>query len=324
MNDGSTIGAHRLPALQAARARIAAHIHRTPLMRSHLLSWMTGCDVHLKCELFQKTGSFKPRGMINKLLSLSPAERARGAITFSAGNAAQGLAYAGGIVGMKAVVVMPETASPVKVQATRDYGAEVLHKPDSMQCYALALDLVKERGYTLVSPFDDVALMEGHASLGLELMEDVPDAATVIVPIGGGGLVGGVILGLRASGSKAAIYGVEPTGAPGMYRSLEAGKPVRLDRVSTIADGLAAPYAGEACFAIAKEGASGVVLVEDAQIADAIKLLLFRCKLLAEGAGAASVAALLAGNIPVKSGSKIVCVLSGGNIDAARLQTVMA
>ena len=324
MNEGMTIGIQRLPVLQAARARIAPNIHRTPVMRSQLLSRMTGCDVYLKCELFQKTGSFKPRGMINKLLSLSPDERARGAISFSAGNAAQGLAYAGGIVGMKSVVVMPETASAVKVRATRDYGAEVLHKPDSMQCYALALELVKERGYTLVSPFDDLTLMEGHASLGLELMDDVPDAATVIVPIGGGGLIGGVILGLRASGSKAAIYGVEPTGAPGMYRSLEAGKPVRLDRVSTIADGLAAPYAGEVCFTVAKQGASGVVLVEDSQIADAIRLLLFRCKLLAEGAGAASVAALLSGKLPLKAGSKIVCVLSGGNIDTARLQTVMA
>jgi len=312
------------PALGAARGRIAPHIHRTPLWRSKLLSRMTGCDVHLKCELFQKTGSFKPRGMLNKLMTLTPAERAKGAITFSAGNAAQGLAYSAGIVGMKAVVVMPETASPIKAQATRDYGAEVLQKADSAQCYAHALELVKERGYTFVSPFDDVTLMEGHSSLGLELLEDLPDLDAVVVPIGGGGLIGGIILGLRAKGSKAAIVGVEPQGASAMHRSLEAGRPVRLDRVSTIADGLAAPYAGEACFGLVRDRASGVVLVGDDGIAEAVRLLLFRCKVLAEGAGAASVAALLTGKVPVKPGAKVVCVVSGGNIDPGRLQTLIA
>ena len=324
MNTEATPGAARLPVLAAARARIAPHIHRTPLWRSRLLSRMTGGEVYLKCELFQKTGSFKPRGMLNKLLTLTPEQRAKGAITFSAGNAAQGLAYAAGIVGMKAVVVMPETASPIKAQATRDYGGEVVQKPDSAQCYTHALELVKERGYTFVSSFDDVPLMEGHASLGLEILEDVPDPDTVIVPIGGGGLIGGVILGLRSSGSRARIVGVEPTGAPAMYRSLEAGKPVRLDRVATIADGLAAPYAGEACFPLMRDGGGGVVLVDDDQIAEAIRLLLFRCKILPEGAGAASVAALIAGKVQVKPGSKVVCVVSGGNIDPSRLTSLMS
>lgn len=324
MNTASKLGAERLPALLAARARIAPYIHRTPLWRSTLLSRTTGCDVYLKCELFQKTGSFKPRGMLNKLLTLTPDEKARGAVTFSAGNAAQGLAYAAGIVGMKAVVVMPETASPIKAQATRDYGGTVLHKADSAQCYTHALELVKERGYTFVPAFDDVTLMEGHASLGLEILEDLPDPDAVIVPIGGGGLIGGTILGLRANGSKARIVGVEPTGAPGMYRSLEAGKPVRLDRVSTIADGLAAPYAGDACFPLVRDGAAGVVLVDDEQIAEAMRLLLFRCKILAEGAGAASVAALVTGKAEVRPGSKVVCVLSGGNVDPGRLKSLLA
>ncbi|MCW5770662.1 MAG: threonine/serine dehydratase [Rhodospirillaceae bacterium] len=319
----SPLGPELLPTLAAARARIAPYIHRTPLWHSALLSRLTGCDVYLKCELFQKTGSFKPRGMLNKLLTLTPEQKERGAITFSAGNAAQGLAYAGGIVGVKAVVVMPETASPIKAQATRDYGGEVVQKGDSAQCYAHSLELVKERGYTFVSSFDDRTLMEGHASLGLEILEDVPDADTVLVPIGGGGLIGGIILGLRAAGSKAEIVGVEPTGAPAMYRSLEAGKPVRLDRVSTIADGLAAPYAGEACFPLVRDGASGVVLLEDEEIAEAIRLLLFRCKVLAEGAGASSVAALLTGKVKPKPGAKVVCVVSGGNIDPARLKSLL-
>jgi len=319
----SSSGLDLLPILAAARARIAPHIHRTPLWRSALLSRMTGADVYLKCELFQKTGSFKPRGMLNKLMSLTAEQKAKGAITFSAGNAAQGLAYAGGIVGVKAVVVMPETASPIKAQATRDYGGEVIQKGDSAQCYAHSLELVKERGYTFVSSFDDETLMEGHASLGLEILDDLPAADTVIVPIGGGGLIGGIIKGLRASGSKAEIVGVEPTGAPAMHNSLAAGKPIRLDRVSTIADGLAAPYAGEACFPLVRGAASGVVLVEDDEIAEAIRLLLFRCKLLAEGAGASSVAALVTGKVKAKPGAKVVCVVSGGNIDPARLKSLL-
>jgi threonine dehydratase len=323
MNTATTFGAAHLSALNAARARIAPHIHRTPLWRSRLLGKMTGCDVYLKCELFQRTGSFKPRGMLNKLLTLTPEQKAKGAITFSAGNAAQGLAYAAGIVGMKSVVVMPETASPIKAQATREYGAEVVQKGDAAQCYTHCLELVKERGYTFVSSFDDVTLMEGHASLGLEILEDLPDPDTVIVPIGGGGLIGGIILGLRSSGSKARIVGAEPTGAPAMHRSLEAGKAVRLERVSTIADGLAAPYAGEACFPLVRDGANGVVLLEDEQIAEVIRLLLFRCKILAEGAGAASVAALVTGKAQVKPGAKVVCVVSGGNIDPGRLKSLI-
>ncbi len=313
----------RLAALEAARARVLPHIHRTPLKRSALLSAVTGAEVYLKYEQLQKTGSFKPRGMVNKLLSLSAADKARGTITFSAGNAGQGLAYAARIAGTTAVVVMPEDASPAKAAATRSYGGEVIQKGDAAACFALARELVEQRGYVFISSFDDMAQMEGSASLALEVLDDLPDPDLVLVPVGGGGLIGGTILGLRARGSRAAIVGVEPTGAPGMQRSLAAGKPVRLDRAASLADGLAAPFVGDACFALMRDGGGGVVLVEDGEIAEAIRLVLFRCKMLVEGAGAAAVAALVTGKVSVKPGSKVVCVLSGGNIDPARLKGLL-
>ena len=312
-----------LETLRAAAARAKPHIHRTPLLRSKTLSAMTGLDVHLKAELLQKTGSFKPRGFINKLMTLPQEQQDRGAITFSAGNAAQGLAFAAAIVGMNAVVVMPASASPAKAEATHGYGAEVILHGDVPASYAYCMELAERHGYTFVSGFDDVDAMQGHASLGLELLEDLPALDAVIVPVGGGGLIGGIAMGLRASGSKARIFGIEPAGADAMRQSLAAGKPMRIQPAATIADGLAAPFAGERCFPIARDHVEAVVTVPDTAIAEAIKLLLARTKLLTEGAGAASVAGLLHGKLPLKPGSTVVCVLSGGNIDAARLKALL-
>ncbi len=309
--------------IKAARERTAPHLHRTPLWHSRALSAMLEKEVHLKAELLQKTGSFKPRGMLNKLMSLDEAQRRAGVITFSAGNAAQGLAYAAGILGVEATVAMPAHASPTKAQATRDYGGEVVLHGDIAECYDMCMKLVEERGLTFISSFDDVALMTGHASLGLEVLEDLPEADAVFVGVGGGGLIGGVAMALRGMGSEAMIVGVEPEGAAAMSRSLEAGAPVKLERVETIADGLGAPFAGEHTYAVVKEHVDRVVVVSDRQIRVAMKLILERCKLMAEPAGAAALAGLMFARVELPQGAKVACIVSGGNIDLDRLKELL-
>ncbi|MGB7257075.1 MAG: threonine/serine dehydratase [Pseudolabrys sp.] len=309
--------------LDAIARKIAPYIHRTPVVRSEYLSKLTGHEVHLKAELFQKTGSFKPRGMLAKLLTLSPQDRARGAITFSAGNAAQGLAYAGAITGAPVTVVMPETASEIKATATRGYGARVVLHGNVNDAYARCMEIKEAENLIFVSAFDDEDLMEGHASLGIEILTDLPDLDAIVVGIGGGGLISGVSLARNVMHARARIYGVEPTGAAAMTRSLEAGKPVKLDKVQTIADGLGAPFAGERCFPIVRDHVDKVVLVSDDEIIDAMKILLSRCKLLAEGAGAASVAALVNARAQLPAKSRVCCVISGGNLDLARLKSIL-
>jgi threonine dehydratase len=312
-----------LAELQAIRHTIAPYIHRTPTVHSRYLSKLTGYDVHLKAELFQRTGSFKPRGMLARLLNLSPAERGRGAITFSAGNAAQGLAFAGGIAGVPTTVVMPETASPIKAEATRGYGAKVVLHGTAADAYVRCMEICEKENLIFVPSFDDDMLMRGHASLGLELMEDVPDVEAVIIGIGGGGLIGGVAMAREALGAKFKLFGVEPEGAAGMTRSLEAGHAARLDKVATIADGLGAPFVGERCFPIVRDHVEKVTVLPDSDIVNAMKLLLSRCKLMAEGAGAASVAALIGADIPLPKGARVCCVVSGGNVDLGRLKDLI-
>lgn len=309
--------------LRAARARIAPHIHKTPLMRSATLSNMTGREVYLKAELFQKTGSYKPRGFLNRLMLLTAAERRRGVITFSAGNAAQGLAYAAAIVGTAATVVMPATASPVKAVATKQYGAEVILQGTPRECLTFCLQTASERGLLYVSSYDDLDLMIGHASLGSEILDELPGVQAIYVGVGGGGMIGGLALALQAFGSSAKLVGAEPTGAPKMERSLRAGRAVALEKVDTIADGLAAPVAGTLCFDLVRARADGIVLVEDAQIVESMKLLMMRAKLLAEPAGAASLAALIADTERTNAGAQVVCLISGGNIDLERLKTLI-
>jgi threonine ammonia-lyase medium form len=309
--------------VRAAQRRIAPHVHRTPLWHSRALSALLGCEVFLKAELFQKTGSFKPRGMLNKLATLDEAQRRAGVITFSAGNAAQGLAYAAGILGIRATVVMPGHASPTKAQATRDYGGEVILHGTAAECFEMCMTLVRERGLTFISSFDDEALMAGHGSIGLEILEDLPDVDAVVVGVGGGGLIGGITRALRGRGSAARIVGVEPEGAPKMARSLQEGKPVRLDAVRTIADGLGAPFAGELTYAVVKAEVERVVLVTDEQIRQAMRLILERCKLMAEPAGAAPLAGLMSHDLGLARGARVVCVVSGGNVDLGRLKELL-
>lgn len=309
--------------LQHIAAAIAPYVHRTPLWHSATLSRMSGARVYLKAELFQKTGSYKPRGMLWSLMSMPPEQRARGVITFSAGNAAQGLAYAGNLLGAPVTVTMPATASPTKAQATREYGANVVLHGNAQECLAKCREIAAERQLTFLSSYDDLHLMEGHATLGLELVEDLEGFDAVIAGVGGGGMLGGIALALQACNSQAELIGIEPEGAPAMFRSFEAGRAVSLESVNTIADGLAAPSAGAHCFEIARPRTREIALVNDEEIAAAMRLLMARCKLYAEPAGAAAVAGLLSGRLQLRPGATVVCVVSGGNLDFQRLKALL-
>ena len=312
-----------LPMLEHIAAEIGPYIHRTPTVRSRLLSEFIGCNVHLKQELFQKTGSYKPRGMLWALMCLSAAQRARGVITFSAGNAAQGLAYAAGLLGISATVVMPESASAAKAQATRDYGAEVIKQGGATDCLDLCRALAAERDLAFISSYDDPDLINGHATLGFELIEDVPSASAIFVGIGGGGMAGGLAVAKRAMDRSIRLIGVEPDGAPAMSRSLAEGHPVRLATVETIADGLAAPSAGDHGYALVRDHFEDVMVVPDRAIVNAMILLMTRAKLFVEPAGAAALSGLIARKGEFSSNEHVICVVSGGNMDLARLKALL-
>jgi threonine dehydratase len=306
--------------VRAARERIAGRVHVTPTVSSTRLGERVGVQLLLKCENLQKTGSFKSRGALNKLIQLDAAARARGVITFSAGNHAQALAWAARAAGVRAVVVMPAAASPAKVEASRGYGAEVvLHGVNGMEALAKARELEAEQDLTMVHPFDDDAVAAGAGTAGLELLEQAGELDAVVVPIGGGGLIAGLLVAIKESNPKIRVYGVEPTGAPAMRRSLDAGHAVHLATVSTIADGLAAPMAGELPFAIVQRYVDDVVLIDDAAIAAATRELLLNTKLLAETGGATATAAVLTRAIPFKQGERVAAIVSGGNVDVAKL-----
>ncbi len=309
---------------EEARARIAGSLHRTPLLRSRTLSGVAGAPVYLKCENLQKTGSFKVRGALHRLLRLSEEEREHGVVTISAGNAAQALAWAGQTAGVPVVVVMPESASRAKVEASRGYGAEVVLHGDAREAFARAHALAGERGLRFVHPFDDEEVVAGHGSCALEIMEELPDVGSIVVPVGGGGLVSAVAAAAAAVRPGVAVWGVEPEGADAMRRSLEAGAAVHLDSMRTVADGLAAPMAGVLNYALVAAHARGVVTVSDQQIVEAMRLLLERTKLLAEPAGAAGLAALLAGRIPLPGDAPVVVVVSGGNVDLETLARLVS
>ena len=307
----------------AAQQLIAGRLHRTPLVASAALSARIGVPLYLKLENWQKTGSFKPRGVLTKIAALSPAERVRGLVTASAGNQAQALAWAAAAEGLPCTVVMPETAPAAKIAATRGYGATIVFEPSTLTVFERAHALVAEHGYTLVPPFDDQAIVAGQGTVSLEILEDLPDVGTLVVPIGGGGLIAGMALAAKSLRPGVRVVGVEPEGAAAMWRSRQAGRPVRLDAVATIADGLSAPFAGSVPFEIVQQYVDDLVLVSDAAIREAMILILERCKQLAEPGAAASVAALLSGAAKPLPGAPVVAVLSGGNVDAGRLATLL-
>jgi threonine dehydratase len=309
--------------VQDARVRIMRHLHRTPLLSSTTIGEHAGMTVGLKAEVFQKTGSFKARGALNAALLLTPEQRAKGMITISAGNHGQGLAFAGSLVGTRTVVFMPKTAVPTKVDAIRGYGAEAMFSEDMEGVFEVMEAYRTEHDLTFVSPFSDRAIIAGQGVVGLEILEDMPDVENVIVPVGGGGLLAGVSLAIKSQRPDVRVVGVEPIGANIVRKSLDAGQALAADRIDTVADGLAAPFAGELSQAVIEHWVDDVILVPDDEIIAALQLILSRCKVLVEPAGAASTAGLLSGRTGAKPGSKTVVILSGGNIDPARLKTLL-
>jgi threonine dehydratase len=300
--------------VRRAASTIEGHLHRTLTVTSATLSKRTGWRIHLKLENLQKTGSFKPRGAITTMKALSAADLARGVVTISAGNHAQGVAYAASVLGCRATVVMPASASPAKAEAARSYGAEVILHGDIAAAFEKLAEIQRERSLVLVHPFDAPGTIAGQGTVGLEILEDLPDTDVVVVGIGGGGLASGVAIALKETRPSAKLIGVEPVGADSMRRSLDQGKPVRLEKCDTIADGLAAPYAGTMNYEILRKYADDVVLVTDDEIRAAMRFLLERCKTLAEPAGAAATAAIMTGKIKAPPGARVVSVVSGGNI----------
>lgn len=310
-----------LPAIRAAREVIGGRLLRTPDVPSAWLSQRLGARASLKLELFQHTGSFKPRGVLNALAALSEEERRRGVVSISAGNHAQALAWAASAIGISSTIVMPATAVVAKVEATRGFGGEVI------QTEADLLDTMRqvqhERGLTFVHPFDAPAVIAGTGTLGLEIVEDVPDVDVVVVGCGGGGLLAGVATAVRALRPGARVIGVEPRGADAMRQSLDRGEPVRLAATKTIADGLAAPFAGAHTLAHVRAFVDDLVLVDDDEILDAMRVLMRRARILPEPAAAAATAALLCGNVGLGAGDRVVAVVSGGNADPALVRSLL-
>ena len=310
--------------LEAARSAIGDRLHRTPTFSSATLSELAGARVFLKAELFQKTGSFKPRGVLTNLAALSEDQRARGVIGISAGNHAQALAWGAAAEGIDALLVMWQGASEAKIEATRGYGAEVdLASPGPTEAFDRLAELVEETGRTLVHPFDHPLTIAGQGTVGLELIEDVPDADVVVVPVGGAGLISGIATAVKGLEPDARVIGVEPELSPALYEALAAGKPVPVNPRS-IADGLGAPFAGDFGFEICRERVDGVVLVTEAEIEEGMRFLYARAKLACEPAGAATTGALLAGKIPLAPGETVVAVVSGGNVAAQTAAAILA
>jgi threonine dehydratase len=280
--------------------------------------------LYLKAENLQKTGSFKARGMMNRFLTMSPQQRTHGAITVSAGNAAQACAWAGREVGVPTTVIMPEAAVAAKLEACRDYGAEVIsHGSHVGEMFAEQERLTAERGLTFVHPFDDPELIAGHGSAGLEILDDLPEVDVVVVAIGGGGLIAGIATAIKEIRPSTRVFGVEPTGAAGMRLALDAGAPVRIEP-RTVADGLTAPFAGEWTLAACQRYLDDVIVIDDATILSGLRFALERMKQVLEPAGAAAIAAVLHGRIPIRDGERVVVVGSGGNVDVGRLGELLA
>ena len=309
-----------LSEIRAAAERLTGTLHRTPMMSAATIGARAGVELRLKCECFQKTGSFKPRGALNKVLSLSAADRARGLVTVSAGNHAQAVAWAARHVGAPCVVVMPTAAPRSKLDAVRGYGAEVVLHDDRATLFDKLREVEAARGLTFVHPFDDAVVLAGAGTVGLEIIEDVAEVELVIVPVGGGGLLGGVASAIKALAPHVRIVAVELAAGPGLAPALAAGKPVPSPRpADTLADGMTPPFVGALPLAIAREAVDDIVGVSEPEIIEALGLLTTRAKLFVEGSGAAATAALLAGKIAARPGARVVAIVSGGNIDPARM-----
>jgi threonine dehydratase len=309
--------------IQLAMGRIRESIRVSSCRQSDTFSALTGNTVFLKLDNQQRTGAFKERGALNKLLTLTKEERAQGVIAASAGNHAQGVAYHAERQGIRAVIYMPLPTPLTKVSATRAYGAEVvLHGTNYDEAYEKAVEHSRENHLTLIHAFDDDAVIAGQGTLGLEILEQQSDIEAIIVPIGGGGLIGGIACAAKATNLSIKVFGVQPAKLPSMKAALSQGSPVTLPAAVTIADGIAVRRAGERTFPLVQKYVDDIVTVEEEEIANAILLLLEREKTLAEGAGAASVAALLNEKLPLK-GKRVAVLVCGGNIDVTLLSRII-
>jgi threonine dehydratase len=302
--------------IRAAAARIAGTIHRTPVLTASGLGDPLGTRLFLKCESFQKTGSFKPRGALNKVLTLPAEARAKGLVTVSAGNHAQAVAWVARQVGTRCTVVMPDSAPRSKLEAVRAYGASVVLHPDRATLFDRLEEVRAETGATFVHPFDDPAGLAGAGTAGLEILEDVPGADVVVVPVGGGGLLAGVASAIKAIRPLCKVVAVELEAGPALGPALAEGKPVPVARPAvTLADGMTPPFVGTIPLAVARVAVDEIVTVSEDAIVDAMRLLVTRAKLWVEGSGAAATAALLASRVRVPAGSTVVAIVSGANAD---------
>jgi threonine dehydratase len=307
----------------AARERLHGSIYYSPCPHSQMLSALTGQQVYLKLENLQMTGSFKERGALNRIALLTPQQAGRGVIAASAGNHAQGVAYHATKRGIRAVIVMPLTTPLVKVTATRDFGAEVvLHGANYDEAFAEAMRQCNEKGLTFIHPFDDPDVMAGQGTIGLELLEQVPQLQAVVVPIGGGGLIAGIACAIKESRPEIRIVGVQTSRLPSMAAAVEAHYPVTIEPATTIADGIAVRRAGELTLPLVERYVDEIVAVDEDEIASAILMLLEREKTLAEGAGATALAALLQHRTSL-DGAHTAVLVCGGNIDVTLLSRII-
>ena len=319
--------------IEAARERLTGRVHRTALMSSETAAAWTSVAsgvrlgdgrLYLKPEQLQKTGSFKARGMSNRIATLAAEARARGAITLSAGNAGQAYAWAGRIAGVPVTVVMPAAAVRSKVEACLGYGARVvLHGAHVGETFAEMERIRDEEGLEFVHPFDDPAVIAGNASIGLELLEDLPEVDVVVVGVGGGGLISGVAAALKERRPAVRVYGVEPERSNALSLALERNEIVRIQPES-VADGLGAPFAGVWTLAMCRRYLDGVILLDDPTILAGMRFALERLKQVLEPAGAAALAATLAGRVPLRGGERVAVVLSGGNVEIGRFGDLLA
>ena len=307
---------------EQVRARIAPHIKHTPLLSSRQLNERTGFDVRLKAEMFQRVGSYKIRGPLNKFALMPEEDKRRGVVCSSAGNHAQGVALAANIHGIRAVVCMAANATPAKIAATRGYGAEVvLHGTIWDEANEKAKELVRTEGLTYVHPFDDEQLIAGQGTLGLEVIQDWPSLDAIVVPIGGGGLISGVSMAMKSHNPNIRVIGVESSDGPAMQRSVQAGRLETID-CGTVIDGLRVRRVGEINFGVVQRYVDEIVTLPDREIFEAVIWIMERCKLVVEGAAAAPVAALLHGLIKLPPRARVVAVLSGGNVNLDALRSL--
>ena len=320
----ATTPAVTLADIQAARERLGDAVYRTPCARSETLSRQTGQNIFLKLENLQMTGSFKERGALNRIATLTPEQARRGVIAASAGNHAQGVAYHATRAGIRSTIVMPLATPLVKVQATRGFGAEViLHGANYDEACAEATNRAELDGTTFIHPFDDPFVIAGQGTIALELLEQVPNLEAVVVPIGGGGLISGIAAALKASRPEIRVIGVQTARLASMQRAVREGHPVTLDPATTIADGIAVRRAGDLTLPLIQRYVDEIVTVEEDEIASAILTLLEREKTLAEGAGAAALAAVLQRRTSLPAFTRIAVLVCGGNIDVTLLSRII-